>query len=585
MRRWPAARAPMPPTPPWWAFPLAGLAHALMMALAFPPLNVWPVALVAIWPLVFAGCSAGKRPLLHAALTGLGTFPFWLYVHVWLINVTPAGFPALAVYMSLYPALFVWLLSVARQADWPVPMSVVVPVLWSGLEVLRVDVALTGYGFYVLGHPLIEVTSLAAPAAVLGAHVVGFLIAALAGCLADAAGWAGLPRRAGGIGAAAVGVIWITLSIVGDRTLKVGQTFELQVAVVQTNVPQDNKMSWDTAQKLKDFARFSELTRQGSATKPTPDLIVWPETMFPGYSLNESAVAAERDAGLVFLVDEKVSPGGRVQSTLYYDELLKLQREIHTPMLVGAAATDGLSFGSGDGGRVKPKWQSRYNSAFVIHDGKVQAGRYDKIDLTPFGEVIPYVWRWPALQQQVLDLGAKGMGFDLASGVRAEPLEIPLSRREGVTRPEKFRVATPICFEVTRSGLCRRLTEGAGDMPAGLIVNLSNDGWFSFFDGGREAHLLAARWRSIELGLPMVRSVNTGVSALIDRRGRIVGELSGEKARSDGVLTGSVNVQVVPHRTIYARLGEGLWFGMMALSGGMSVAMFWRRRTRSRLGR
>lgn len=575
----------MPSPLPWWAFLLAGLGHALLMALAFPPLNVWPVALVAIWPLVYAGCHAGSRPLRAGLLTAIGTLPFWLFVHVWLLNVTEPGFPGLAAYMCLYPALCVWFLGVARAVDWRLPMSVIVPVLWTGLEVIRVDIALTGYGFYLLGHPLVEVYALAAPASVLGAHVVGFLIAALAGCLADAAGWSGLPRRVGGIGAGVVVALWGVLSIIGVRPIRAGETFEYRVAVVQTNVPQDNKISWGIAQKLKDFAKFAELTRQVSATKPRPDVIVWPETMFPGYSLNASGVQAERDAGLVFMVDDKAATDGRVQSTIFHDELLKLQGEVGAPMLVGAIATDGLSFASGEGGRVKPSWQARYNSAFVVSAGQVQLERYDKIDLTPFGEVIPYVWRWPSLQQKVLDLGAKGMGFDLSSGTSLRPLEIPLAHRDGDQRPQSVRVATPICFEVTRSGLCRRLVNGSGGPPADLVVNLSNDGWFSFFDGGREAHLLAARWRCIELGLPMVRSVNTGMSAIIDQRGRVQAEIAGRATRVEGVITGTVAIERSPRRTLYRMIGETPWIGLSIAALGMTGAMFWRRRTCARLGR
>lgn len=575
----------------WWMFPVAGLGHAALMALAFPPLSVWPVIFIAIVPLVWAGCHAGKRPLVSGALTGLGVLPLWLYMEYWLVNVTLPGYPGLAGYMTMYSVLCVWMLGMARRVDWGVPMSLVVAIVWTGLEFLRSDVVLTGYGFYLLGHPLIEVAALAAPAAVLGAHAVSFLIACLAGSLADSAGWGGISRRAGGVSCGVCVLVWAVLSVVGLRSLAgpgggSGESFEFRVGVVQTNVPQDNKMSWSFPQKLADFAKFAELSRQAGAAKPGPDVIVWPETMFPGYVLNESGLKAEREAVLVYKVDEKVHPSGKLPSTVFADELVKLQGELRTTMVVGALASEGLKFEADEKGYVKPTQEARHNSVFVLSDGKVSPERYDKIDLTPFGEVIPYVWRWPELQQAVIDFGAKGMGFDLKSGVREEPLLIGLRSQDGDGRPASVRVATPICFEVTRGGLCRRLVEGRGGDGAQVLMNLSNDGWFTSFDAGREAHFLASRWRCVELGLPMVRAVNTGRSAIIDRYGQVVGEAGVSPGlRKEGVLSGTVRLDRHPGRTIFRLVGQAAWVGVSGAMLVMCGAMVWRRRTLRRSGR
>lgn len=613
----------------WWVFPLAGLAHALLMAVAFPPLNVWPVALIAIWPLVWAGCAAGNRPLLKALLVAVGVSPLWAFEQWWLRNVTEPGYPGLVVYMSLYSALFVWMVGIARRVDWPVPMGVVVAIAWTGLEFLRGNIALTGYGFYLLAHPLIEVVSLAAPAAVGGTYLVSLLTSALGGCLADAAGWTGVPRRVGGTSAGVVIAMWFILSLIGLNWGGSGHAesasgTDVRVGVVQTNIPQDNKMSWPIAKRLEDFGFFGELSRQAAVSKPSPDLIVWPETMFPGYALNASAIGAEREAGVFYNVDESVMPGGKVASTHFADQIVKLQRELGVTMLIGAATAEGLEFSQSDGGGVRPHSTARYNSAAVLAGGELDPRRYDKIDLTPFGEVIPYVWRWPSIQQRILDLGARGMGFDLSAGTSVKPLTITLNKREGETAPRTVDVATPICFEVTRSELCRRLVEGDGQ-PAGLMVNLSNDGWFGEFDGGRAAHLLAARWRCIELNVPMVRAVNTGISAIIDRRGRIVadvptppppalakpaasaaapataaipsagatppaptpgrgGATSGLRAQVPGVLLGTVRVSREPVRTIFRTVGDWAGYGSLGLCGLMWVVMVVRRRVLNRLG-
>ena len=75
----------------WWAFVLAGLANAACNLLSFPPFTLWPLALLAIIPLVWAGCRAHDRPKRAALFAALGTLPFWTYQHLWMWNVAPAG--------------------------------------------------------------------------------------------------------------------------------------------------------------------------------------------------------------------------------------------------------------------------------------------------------------------------------------------------------------------------------------------------------------------------------------------------------------------------------------------------------------
>lgn len=603
------ARSPLNAPVRWWAFPLAGLAYSILTAVSFEPLGVWPVAMVAIWPLVWAGCFAGKRPLLKGLLTAVGVLPLWAYEQAFIWNVTAPGYPGLVVYLSLYAAAFVWLVGMARQVDWPIPMSVVAALAWTGLEWLRGDVALTGYGFYLLGHPLIEIAALAAPAAVAGAYAVSFLVSALAGSVADAAGWSGAPRKVGGAAAGVVIALWCGMSLIGLNTGQPGETFEMRVGIVQTNIPQDNKMSWSFNKRLEDFARFVELTRAAAATKPTPDVIIWPETMFPGYALNESGIEAEKQAGLFYPVDQRISADGRIASTYFAEELLKLQKELGITMLIGATTAEGLSFPAGEGGRVQPTWTARYNSAVVIRDGEISPERYDKVELTPFGEMIPYVWRWPRLQQAVLDLGARGMGFDLSSGHGEHGLLVRLGRREGESQFGSVRVATPICFEATRGALCRRLVRGDGAERASLLANMSNDGWFGAYDGGRASHMLAARWRCMENGVPMVRSVNTGISGVIDRWGRVMSDmptpvrsgaakndqLSGpgaepatvkdapagtpRRTQAEGIIVWGVSVARQPGVTIYQRVGELPVRGVGGAAAALFVALAIRRHT------
>jgi apolipoprotein N-acyltransferase len=88
-----------------------------------------------------------------------------------------------------------------------------------------------------------------------------------------------------------------------------------------------------------------------------------------------------------------------------------------------------------------------------------------------------------------------------------------------------------------------------GERP-GWLVNLTNDGWFGISSGPYQ-HLQQARVRAIEQGLPLARAANTGVSAVIDPLGRIVGSLA---LGTEGVLDASLPRRIDP--TFYVRTGD-----------------------------
>jgi apolipoprotein N-acyltransferase len=360
-------------------------------------------------------------------------------------------------------------------------------------------------------------------------------------------------------------------------------------------------MAWGLEEQLRDFQRFVELTRLAGAVQPAPDAVVWPETMFPGRALNSAAVRAEKELGLHYSTEPSpLAPQGRVDAWRFHDDLLRLQKELGVPMLVGAVAIEGdyanhMRRSIEEGRKPAPQRRPipglirRFNSVLLIHKGAVREDRYDKMELTPFGEIIPYLWRWPDAQQRVLALGAEGMTFDLSMGARARGLDIPLV---GHGRMQTVRAATPICFEATKADLCRRLIIGDGTGRAALFINLSNDGWFSFWDPGRRQHLQAARWRCVEMGVPMVRAVNTGISVAIDRRGRVVNDRLidrpappslGGAARIDGVLVAQVRVDSDRSPTVFERVGMVPAYGVFVLSV-LGTAVFWVRRRRLGIG-
>lgn len=559
----------------WWRLIVAGLAFALLFALALPPAGLWVAAFIAPMPMIWAGCRAADGPFVGAALFAFGSLPLWFFQQQWLIDVTPVGYPLLAAYLSICSGAAVYIMGrIRRRATGgsPIPMFLLAPVAIVGVEVLRGEILFTGYAWFLAAHPLIDSPFLAAPAALLGTYFVSFLLLAIAGAAADAAGWSGVQRSRGSMAAAVIAVVWIVSAAIGWSTSPDveprGPGSAIRIAVVQTNIPQSNKIGWRLDDRLAAFRRFEELTRTAAALRPTPDLIVWPETMYPGLTLNMRTIdmidAAFNEANPLLVAEGKMHP-----HVHFAQRMLRLQSEVGVPMIVGAIAMPDAAFREVEGGATLEG--ARHNSAFLIEGGRVREERYDKVDLTPFGEVIPYVWRLPALQQKLLSIGAGGMSFDLVPG--EQPTVLPVSTRAGGDTPAgTVMVATPICFEVTRAGLCRWLCYNDGVRRAGVILNLSNDGWFGPFNSGKEQHLLAARWRCVELGLCMARAVNTGISAAIDHRGRVLArgvESAGRRAdvEFDGVLAASFPVRSELPSTLYARVGDLFAYLVMAAAG------------------
>ncbi len=174
-----------------------------------------------------------------------------------------------------------------------------------------------------------------------------------------------------------------------------------------------------------------------------------------------------------------------------------------------------------------------YNSA-VLFDPEGRAAQiYDKHHVVPFGEYMP-------LGDLLDDFGIHGLatreGYGYSSGPGAALMDLPGA----------LGTALPlICYEAIFPADLR-----AAPGRADWILQLTNDAWFGTFSGPQQ-HLVQARFRAIEFGLPFVRAANTGVSAVIDARGHIVAALPLNVAgKLDAALPGALPP------TIYARWGD-----------------------------
>lgn len=555
-----------------------GIGHGLVLALTLSPAGVWWLAFVALIPGVIAAERIGRGERVggwgawrSAGWFALGALPAWAYLHLWITNISALGFVPLSALMAAYSGAGVLAMGVLRRRTG-LAMGLIAPVAWTGMEFLRGEVLWDGYPWGLASHPLIEWAWGAGAASLGGQYLVLLLLAGVCGALCDA--MHARTRRRGSLMAAGWMLAWIGLAWVGAEP---GGTLPMvRVAVVQTNVPQDNKTNSTIERELRDWTRFEAMTVE--AARASPAFIVWPETMLPGPTLEPSALRRLSDEGVYFNIDPdpaKPEQPTRLAATAFADRLLDVQQELGVPLVVGALGHEGYRVESRDGG-VLLDWDARYNSAYVIDAGRISRERYDKLRLTPFGEVMPYISAWPWLERKLLDFGARGMSFDLEAG--KNPVVLPVRVGAG-----EVRVVTPICFEVTTAWVCRRLVFAGGERRADVIVSLTNDGWFSWWDAGREQHMQIARWRCVELRTWMVRAANTGISAIVDAGGRVaasgvtMADKSRGRSRVEGVLVGEVGVGGPV--TVYARVGDGVGWTMLGLTGfGLVASRWWRRR-------
>lgn len=575
-----------------------GFIHMILLALASPPYDLWPLVYLAMFPLGLVAVRAESR---WRATSGVyvGSFIGWAWIQRWVFALAGPGYPILALYLALYPALFVWIvhrtLDVAiadataaeakvlrrwRRPRLTIPASVLLPLVWVGLEMVRGAVVFGGYPWFLLAHPTINAPMMAQTADLFGTYFVSFLVAMPAGLLIDILTLPlfvnGKLNRTTRLAVIVNGLVLIASIAYGWHRLGyLGTAPLVSVAAVQTNLPQDTKTTWTIEQQVADFESFVELTERHGATTTTPsgrapDLVVWPETMVGGVGLNPDAIDAMDDIGVVYTLPDRTVPGD------YFDQRLRsMQASMGGPaLLVGATAVDGLRLETLPDGSIRSTWDARYNASFHYPaNGSVAVTRYDKMHLTPFGEIIPYLHRWPSLQQWVVNIGAAGMSFDLAWGETPVRFAVSVRNPEPEANFDQFRVATPICFESTMPGVCRRLVWDEGGKQADLLVNMTNDGWFKNYRGGREQHVQCGRFRCIENRVPMVRAANTGISAHIDSAGRIMQygpthPASTPPSQAAGVML--VDVRLDSRTTIYARIGDAFGWMCMILTIGIA---------------
>ena len=249
----------------------------------------------------------------------------------------------------------------------------------------------------------------------------------------------------------------------------------------------DQAAKWEPDTLPKAITAYSELSRSVAAAQP--DVYIWPET------------------ALTFFVQEY-----SLESSLVTDFV----REAGVPLIAGAP------------GYVKKGGKALvFNRAYLI-TGAGPSAFYDKEHLVPFGEYAPFGRELPGLSLLMQGVG----GF--TPGQRTAPL---LAGR--------LAMGMLICYESIFAELAwQRVADGAN-----VLVNISNDAWFGRSAAPRQ-HLELAVLRAVEEGRFLLRATNTGITALIDPKGRV----SGQTQLFAPAVVAVTDVGLISEKTVYHRL-------------------------------
>jgi apolipoprotein N-acyltransferase len=447
---------------------LIAFACGALNVLSFAPFGLWPMQ-IATLALVFRLAliqPSAKRAAFVGGLYGFGWLLFgvcWLFVSMHDYGDMPSWMAALGVIllaagMAVFPFAAIGLsVRLHKRAAISIPITVlaVFPAFWALCEWMR-GWFLTGFPWIVSGYAH-TASPLAGYAPLIGVYGIAWISALISGCIAL------LPSRKS---AAVVAVALLASGYVLNTiqwTKAHGEP--LSVRLLQGNVPQEMKFEAESLEST--LIMYRDMIEAAPA-----DMIATPETALPEFQY-------------------ELPP-------YYLAQLGEYAHKMHSYLVIGIPLSEHPGHYANGVIGIAPRLLHMDTRAYQYH--------YEKHHLVPFGEFIPYGFRW------FVDMMKMPLGDFSPAPVLQPPFEV------------KGQWIQPnICYEdLFGEEIAQQLR--SGPQPATILLNMSNIGWF----GNSIAlpqHLQISQMRAMETGRPMLRATNTGITAAIDPKGRVMAQL------------------------------------------------------------
>jgi apolipoprotein N-acyltransferase len=472
------------------------LLTALLLVLAFPRFNFVWFAPVALAPLLVV-VAREPRPWRRFLLGEMAGIVYWFGVCYWIEGVLAnyGGLNAPLAWLSfllfclikaLHMGVFALLAGILMRRWWAAPG---VAALWVAIEATHGSL---GFAWLALGNAGIDMGLPMRLAPITSVYGLSFIFVAMATALALAV--LGRPR---------MHLMWLLPLpfLIFLPALPDARRGQDSAVLVQPNISEDAQWTPESVDTMQRSLAALSLRAAMTGGAEHPALVAWPEVPAPLYY--------DQDARLRGYIGE-------------------LTRAANTYLLAGVVAHT-------------PQGAPLNSAILIAPDGRVVT-RYDKVNLVPFGEFVP----WP---------------FDFVKRITTEAGDFTPGRQVIVSPIGGHRLGTFICYESVFPNFVRQFAANGAE----VLFNISNDGYFGK-SAARLQHLEIVRMRAAENQRWILRSTNDGITGTIDPAGRVRGTLPLYTEAAS--RTGFTYIQ---SRTFYTRHGD--WFPI--LCGILSALLLW----------